>query len=194
MFLEDFDYYTISSNTIMGLSYNLLCEDITPILSDSIEDVDKSKVVIIIAPQKTINEKEADKLYKYVYNGGTLILSSSKNTKTESLLAKFNISLSNIFLGPVPWKNPNVPDSMKLNGPEFKEAWHINIDKDPNTTCYYKFDNYHLVTITEVNSGKFIFIADDKFLLSNNLETEMSANQNNVLFIKELIRDVINND
>lgn len=153
------------------------------------------KMIFISAPAKKISDIEASKLAEYVKNGGILIMTTGWNDRniTNSLLKKFEVELQPIMLGPVPWRYFLLPETFEVEGPDFKEAWPVNILDPQISMPFYVFEDHVLITITKKGDGKFILIGDHRFFIDENLEQEQRGIPGNIEFFRKLISEVIQN-
>ncbi len=185
-----------SQDSILGSIYNLMRAGIPAVVSGDWKANLDSKLLFIISPTIKLTPKRAQELKTYVDGGGILIFAAGYEVRDsyKDLLPHFGVKIKPVLLGPVPWKDPSLPRTMALDGPEFKEAWAIEILDKRNVTPYYRFEGYNLVTITEQGKGKFVFIADGRYFLTENIEDIYSGNKENILFLQRLFEEVLENE
>ena len=103
------------------------------------------------------------------------------------IMKKYEINFGDSFLGPIPWKNPMIPNSnLSLNDkPEFKEAW--NLDYNSNTTSpLFEYEGYVPATCTKTDGGNLYIISDSRFIDDNNLEGEFEGKIGNIKFLENI--------
>lgn len=194
-FGEQLDLSFLSPNSGAGLAYNLMRCGFVPIFSNY--RIIKPGMVFIVAPTKEITTAHVGHLTDFVQKGGILFLAAGWESwdVIKNLLAEFGLGIEPVMLGPVPWRNPNLPKTLETEGPDFKEAWPIEILNPQTTTAYHTFhhesSDYVLVTITKRGEGKFVLIGDRKFFFSDNLEGELTGKPENVRFFRKLLTAVM---
>lgn len=194
-FGEQLDLSLLSPNSGAGLAYNLMRCGFVPVFANC--RIIRPAMVFIVAPTKEITIAHVGYLADLVQRGGILFLAAGWESRdvTKNLLAEFSLGIEPVMLGPVPWRNPNLPKTLETEGPDFKEAWPIEILNPQTTTVYYTFhhesSDYVLVTITKKGEGKFVLISDRKFFFSDNLEGELTGKPENVRFFRRLLAAVM---
>jgi len=180
----------LAKNEISGIGYNAMKLCIPVICSNKNSLREISKFAILINPRTQITKADIAMLDKYMQNGGTVLLFCGKefNIYVKQFLEYYDLSFSNDFLGPLPWKNVNIPITQTIPGAEFKEAWNILYRAD-NTVPYYSYQGMVPVTKTKVKNGFLYFIADSRFISANNIEGEMGGNKQNIEFIQNIYKE-----
>jgi len=190
---ERLDLSVLSPDSGMGLAYNLMRCGLVPIFGcyHKIEP----RAIFISAPSRQIDDAEATKLIEYVENGGVLFLAAGWDDRNvmDTLLKKFEVEIQPIMMGPVPWRYFLLSETLEIEGPDFKEAWPINILNPQTSVPFYKFEEHVLITITKKGDGKFILIGDHRFLIAENLEQEQRGNPANIELFRNLVLEVIQN-
>jgi hypothetical protein len=168
------------------------------------------KIQIFISPVKKFNQNEIQSLDEYLQNGGTVIWSVGYQDKegSQNILDKYGFDLDNIPLGPIQKSETlcrdmpttyhdtttNIDTMACLNNihPKFHEAWPIIIRRDVpparliDTICTGY--NYPVIVSKTIGKGKFILISDHGFLLSENIESENKYSEENILFLKNILK------
>ncbi|MFW0859253.1 MAG: hypothetical protein AAGB97_03600 [Dehalococcoidia bacterium] len=180
---EQMDLAVLSSNSAMGLAYNLMRCGFVPVFG-SYRTIQQPRMIFIAAPTRKITSAEAANLTSYVHNGGILFLAAGWETVhiTNNLLENFELSIQPVMLGPVPWRHPMLPETFAIQKPDFKEAWPIKILNSQTTVPFYTFENYILTSITRKGEGRFVLIGDRRFFIAENLEEERRGNPENIKF------------
>ncbi len=188
-----------TSYSILGFCNTLQRAGLVPIISNNWEENLKSQALFIVAPTKSITDSKIRQLDRYVIEGGTLFLFAGGERKQliNNLLTNFGLEIAPIFLGPVPWKNPMIPETLDASGPEFKEAYAIRVTDPKISLPYYVYDYqeeaYILISVSEKGKGKFVFIADSRYPLGENIEGEFSGHTENVKFLLKLLEETLQN-
>lgn len=184
--LSDFQ---LDSNSITGLGYAIQKKGIQAIADYQGDVAVHTRMNIIINPKRVMNLKEKEELVNYMESGGTVILCGGRESiKSCSVLTQeFGITLDR-FAGPLPWRNPNVAETMDSSGPNFKMAWNQRFNTEI-TEAFYEYRGYVPVTVTQVGKGRLYVISDSDFFFGDNLESEMTGNEYNIEFLYELIEN-----
>ena len=174
-----------------GLSTNLARAGYLPLImrSADTEYIDRAAVLISIAPQKPHSTDQVQRLYRYVYGGGRLILAVGFEERggAEPLLDEFGYTLDSRPLGPVPvlrkTSDPQIIAEMQRH-PQFHEAWGVVGDFDE---VLLQASGLPIVGIKAVGDGKLVLIGDSYFLLDRALESENRWWLGNIRFVQKLL-------
>ena len=177
------------SNSVGGLGYISMTQNQPIFLMDTIYDKKNINKFIIINPCKKIDGALIDEL---LIKGTDVIIISGKeySHNITDIMKKYEIDFSNSFIGPIPWKNPMVPDSNTSylnNKPEFKEAWDLNYNSK-TTSPLFEYNGYVPATCTKTGNGILYIIADSHFLDNNNLEGELEGKINNIRLFESIFK------
>lgn len=194
----DLDLSLLSPKSGAGLAYNLMRNGFVAIFADYCDyyrEIDPA-LIFIVAPTKGMSLSYTATLIDFVERGGILFVSAGWERRglVRHLLAQFDISIQPVMLGPVPWRHPSLLETQEIDSPDFKEAWPIHVLNPENTSVYYAFEEYALVTITKKGTGKLVFIGDSRFFHSDNLEEELRGKPHNVRFFRDLLMTVMKDD
>lgn len=196
---ERFDKELFEQDSITGFMINILRNRhqsgnryLPRMLYDfSEEKIEKSKILILIAPTKLFSNDEVDVIERYALNGGLVILSVGYNDKTASclILERFGFNIQALPLGPVPYVEENPQEHQRE--PRFVDAWPITIENPDNKTrVLYSFkyynENYALAVFKKWGEGGIILFGDSQFFLDKNLESSDVFWPGNILFIRSI--------
>ena len=181
----------LAKNEISGIGYNAMKLQIPVICTNNNYLLNLSQAIVIINPRTKIANTEISFLNEYMGKGKSILLFCGKEFEKyiKDFLKNHEISFSDDFLGPLPWKNINIPETQNIDGPEFKEAWNILYNKD-NTIPYYSYNDMVPITKTKIKNGSLYFIADSRFVSPDNLEGEMKGNKQNIGFIQGIFKNI----
>lgn len=141
---------------------------------------------IIINPCKKVDGVLIDSL---LANGTDVLIMSGRehSHNIADVMRKYEISFSSSFIGPIPWRNPMIPNSdVFLNTqPEFKEAWDLNYNSN-TTSPLFEYNGYVPAICTRTDGGNLYMIADGRFIDNNNLEGEFEGKINNIKLLENI--------
>ncbi|MFC2013851.1 DUF4350 domain-containing protein [Chloroflexota bacterium] len=170
----------------MGLHLNLMRNGYLSFLLKgfSPEKVAGSDLLVLIAPTKPFTRNEVKMLQAYVKNGGRLILTVGWEERSAStlLLEAFNCRLEPVPLGHFKTQVSNTEETAM-----FYEAWPVYSD-DVEAEVLCSYDKYPLISLKDYGKGKFVVVGDSYFLLNKNLEMEDYVYQDNISFLKWLLK------
>jgi len=186
---EKIELSQLSKSSGMGLAYNLMRYGLVPLFGNYKKL--PSKTIFFAAPTERFTHNDIVCLMSKMKQGGSVFLAAGWESEevVTKLLNNLEMRILPVMLGPVPWKNPNIPETMKITGPEFKEAYPIEVSED--LEIYYEFNGYPLVCVKSVGSGSFVLIGDHRYFFSDNLEGEMIYNKENIKFMQQLLHDIL---
>ena len=181
----------LANNEISGLGYNSMKLQMPIICTTNGDILNNGRGIIIMNPRTQISRTEVSKLHEYLTNGNSILVILGKDNEMycKLLFDNYKISIGNEFLGPLPWKFLGDMETQNITGPEFKEAW--NIIYNQNTVPYYSYNDMVPVTKTSVGKGSLYLIADSRFISPENLEGEMTGNENNIRFIQNILKEMV---
>lgn len=186
--MERFSLDQWKGNGYGGLTYNLMRADYIPILnaSEISENINDSKMLVLIAPAKPFKHSEILILDNYVRNGGFLIITSGweESYGSDKLLENFGLSIENIPLG-------KIDSDQNKNNISFTKAWALS-SSDENYNILCEVWNYPIIIFKSIGKGGIFLIGDSEFLLNDNLEGMESYNRQNILFFKQMIEKYTN--
>jgi hypothetical protein len=186
--LNQFNLENYRDDGVAGLTLNLFRNGLLPQLlqkDNSISDIRKGAVAIIIAPNEDYTAKEALEIKEFVEAGGLLILCAGyKSTGPMDLILKsFGLGIGDLPLGSFPWIEEThatggqaivSPENLRRywHKPKFMEAYPVLADGEfrPITWMRYNGVTYNLIIEKRAGRGNVILIGDSRFLLNENLE------------------------
>jgi len=139
----------------------------------------QSQYLFLIAPTLRLRERELRWLADYMAQGGNVILSQgyASPQPSEPLLSYLGFSIRNINLG-----NGDSHASV-----EHKEAWPVFSGANMDTIVIARAFGYPTIVSIPFGKGSFTLIADGRFFLDENLESEKEAHRRNIAFVAQLI-------
>lgn len=185
-FMNGIGASAVNNDSILGLGYISIKNQI-PIMIDNSY---RGKAVFLLNPNKSIPEREQKKLLKYISDGGILVIAIDKKFSPDTIMETLGVNITNQFLGPVPWRYPNIPETMKIEFPDFKYAWNLEILNDNITIPWLTYEDYILVTRTNYGSGLCYVFADRDFFQMSNLEGETTGNPFNIELVNKMFNEI----
>ena len=130
-----------------------------------------AKLILIVAPSRPLDTNGVQDLLSFAERGGHVVISAGyeRLPQISSLLSKVGIQILNIPLGPVPY----LEESDDTSSPRFTAAFPITWAESSTKSLYsvtIDGEEYCLVTHTPIGQGGVTLIADQGFLLNDNLE------------------------
>ncbi|MDR1700566.1 MAG: hypothetical protein LBR68_05175 [Lachnoclostridium sp.] len=172
-------------NSIVGLTYNALKNEVPMVVGNDL----KGKAVFIIHPNRSIPARDQDRILNYIKNGGIVVFAIGKDFASGKIFDELGLELKS-KLGPVPWRYPNIPETMLIDFPDFKQAWEINITKSDITSSWLQYEDYTLISKSKYGNGICYVIADEEFFVIDNIEGETSGNSYNIALLKRLFDEI----
>jgi hypothetical protein len=188
---ERFNLESFTDKSVNGLILNFNRNGYLPIIlrEFSKEKIEKSKILILIAPTQSITTDEVEFLNNYISDGGKIILSTGYSDKeaASNLLNKYDLGIINVPLGPFPYVEEN-PEEYE-NEPRFVDSWPI-IFSENNGQSYFNFTwnvDYHLMVFVKQGKGGLLLIGDSQFLLDKNIESIYDYWPGNIILLKNIL-------
>ena len=185
--MERFNVDLWDQDGLGGISLNLMRNAYLPFMIKEFDSkiILKSRILLIVAPEKPYSYKEIGVIENWVRNGGTAIICSgwSDQNPVRGLLARFNLGIYNIPLGSI--------SSEKAPGISMQSAWPV-YSKEGTAETLCRFLNYPVVIYKTINKGGVILIGDSRYMLNNNVESIPTYNSSNIQFIKMLLDKIKN--
>lgn len=167
-----------------GLAHNLMRNGFLPLLLKRFDraSIRSSTLLVIIAPAKPFRKSETDAMQAFVRDGGTLIICTGweESAGSVGLLRTFGVRISNVPLG-------SVAPAQSPEGTSFCEAWPVRGER-AGAECLCKVWDYPVIIAESYGRGRVIVIGDSSFLLNRNLEGSDYFYQENILFLKDMLR------
>ncbi len=194
--LENFDVGFNTQYTVIGSAYSFYRYGLVPMFTGDEDIILNSNAVAIIAPNKAISKSKQKKINTYMYNGGNVIIATGYDREKNigGLLNEVGVSIDSTNMGPVPWKNSNLPETMDDETPEFKEAYPIICDANEKVNKLYSFNNLDYAVSVAVGEGTCTLLSDSRFFINDNVESEFSGKKGNVDLIGKIVREVVLNE
>jgi hypothetical protein len=186
--LNQFNLENYRDDGVAGLTLNLFRNGFLPQVlqkDNSISDIRKGKVAIIIAPNKDYTAKEALEIKEFVEAGGLLILCAGHKSAgpMDLILKSFGLGIGDLPLGSFPWIEEThatggqaivSPENLRRywHKPKFMEAYPVLADGEYKPIAWMRYNGlaYNLIIQKSVGQGNVILIGDSRFLLNENLE------------------------
>ncbi|MDD2836718.1 MAG: hypothetical protein PHY05_11305, partial [Methanothrix sp.] len=186
--LNQFNLENYRDDGVAGLTLNLFRNGFLPQIlqkDNSISDIRKGSVAIIIAPNKDYTAKEALEIKEFVEAGGLLILCAGHKSAgpMDLILKSFGLGIGELPLGSFPWIEEThatggqaivSPENLKRywHKPKFMEAYPVLADGEYKPIAWMRYNGvaYNLIIQKSVGQGNVILIGDSRFLLNENLE------------------------
>jgi len=193
---ENFDVGFNTQYTAIGTAYSFYRYGLVPMFTDNEEIMLKSGAVAVIAPNKAMSSIKQKKLTEYMNNGGNVILALGYDREKNigNLLHEVGLSMDSTNMGPVPWKNVNLPETMDEEIPEFKEAYPIFCDANVDAAKLYTFSDLDFVVSVTVGNGTCTLLSDSRFFVNDNVEGEFSGKKGNVNLVGRMVSEVVLNE
>lgn len=173
------------SNSVGGVGYISMTQEQPIFLMDTLYNKENINKFIIINPCKKVDSILIDEL---LAKGTDVLIISGKEYSHNiiDIMKKYELSFSS-FIGPIPWKNPMIPNSdiFLNNKPEFKEAWDLDYNSDI-TAPLFEYNGYVPAICTKTDGGNLYMIADSRFIDNNNLEGEFEGKINNIKLLENI--------
>jgi hypothetical protein len=186
--LNQFNLENYRDDGVAGLTLNLFRNGFLPQIlqkDNSISDIHKGKVAIIIAPNEDYTAKEALEIKEFVEAGGLLILCAGHKSSgpMDLILKSFGLGIGDLPLGSFPWIEEThatggqaivSPENLRRywHKPKFMEAYPVLADGEYEPIAWMRYNGvaYNLIIQKSVGQGNVILIGDSRFLLNENLE------------------------
>jgi len=188
---ERFNFELFTEKSVNGLILNLNRNGYLPVFlyEFSKEKIEKSKILILNAPTKSLDTDQIEFLHKYMSKGGIIILATGYPDKeaVSTLLKKYSLDILNIPLGPFPYVEEN-PEEYE-NEPRFVDSWPIIFDESQGQS-FYNFTwyiDYHLMVFVKQAKGGLLLISDSQYLLDKNIESIYDYWPGNIILLKNII-------
>jgi hypothetical protein len=180
-----FDGMSWEDRSIGGIEFNLMRNGYSMRFGDAPHSIDEYKpdLYLLFAPTRPLESSEAERLERYVENGGWVIVSAGWNLSQNvgELLGRFGLSVQNIPLGTA--SAFAFSDSLKM-----VDAYPIKGDGENIETLATCF-GYPTAKAARRGKGGLVAIGDSQFFYNKNLEgQEEMVVLENVYFIRELLR------
>ncbi|MDD4448234.1 MAG: hypothetical protein PHN61_11235 [Methanothrix sp.] len=186
--LNQFNLENYRDDGVAGLTLNLFRNGFLPQIlqnDNSISDIRKGTVAIIIAPNKDYTAKDALEIKEFVKAGGLLILCAGHKSAgpMDLILKSFGLGIGDLPLGSFPWIEEThatggqaivSPENLRRywHKPKFMEAYPVLADGEYKPIAWMRYNGvaYNLIIQKSVGQGNVILIGDSRFLLNENLE------------------------
>jgi hypothetical protein len=186
--LNQFNLENYRDDGVAGLTLNLFRNGFLPQIlqnDNSISDIRKGTVAIIIAPNEDYTAKEALEIKEFVEAGGLLILCAGHKSAgpMDLILKSFGLGIGDLPLGSFPWIEEThatggqaivSPENLRRywHKPKFMEAYPVQADGEYKPIAWMRYNGvaYNLIIQKSVGQGNVILIGDSRFLLNENLE------------------------
>lgn len=169
------------SDGTWALSYHLMRNGYLPLVVKefSAELLQKSSAAIFIAPAKSLNQRELEIVDGYMKAGGVTVwaFGLEEKEKVENLMARYQISVDNTPLGPIPTDQTSA-------GVRFQKAWPIEMRAGILVDTVCSGWEYPVILSQRVGNGQLTVIGDPGFLLSETLESNHKIPGSNDLFLR----------
>lgn len=169
---------------IGGLKSTIIRSGILPYMIDNsnIKEASHLDYLIILGSKGKISKRQAGKIFRYVSQGGRLILACGYEHRNQSiaLLKLLGIDIENI---PLSFLSGN-DTSIQVR---FLSAWPIKnvANREMNILCT-ALNQYPVVVLLTVGKGKVCIIGDSYFFENRNLESNNMFLKNNIDFAKSI--------
>ncbi len=186
--LNQFNLENYRDDGVAGLTLNLFRNGFLPQIlqkDNSISDIHKGSVAIIIAPNEDYTAKDALEIKEFVEAGGLLILCAGHKSAgpMDLILKSFGLGIGDLPLGSFPWIEEThatggqaivSQENLKRywHKPKFMEAYPVQADGEYKPIAWMRYNGvaYNLIIQKNVGQGNVILIGDSRFLLNENLE------------------------
>ncbi|MBR3470016.1 MAG: hypothetical protein IKH28_10030 [Lachnospiraceae bacterium] len=193
---ENFDVNFGTQYSAVGAAYSFYRYGLVPIFTSNSEILFRSNTIAIIAPNNGMSSRYQKKLIDYVNNGGNVLfaLGNERGKNVDGALNQLGLAMDKTNMGPVPWKNVNLPETMDEEIPEFKEAYPIAYDQRAEAKKLYSFNDCDFVVSVAAGKGTCTLLSDSRFFINDNVEGEFSGKQGNVNLVGRIVREVLLNE
>ncbi len=141
--------------------------------------------MFFVAPERSL-EGEVEYLMKYMERGGHIVLAQGYGGRRAS---KAILEPLGLAIEPQPLGGGDTNETVV-----HKEASPISITSKIQTQVLASAFDHPTIVVRRVGLGSFTLIADAKFLLDNNLESERGGNPKNIDFVRRLVEVVRSGD
>jgi len=191
MYISDSFFNNINAcathdNSIVGLAYNAIKSGIPAMIGSDLT----GGAMFIINPNRNMSQNEQREILSYIRNGGIVVGAMDRAFAPHEMLNYLGVNITTDFLGPVPWRYPMMPETMRIDFPDFKRAWRLEVTNDSRASSWLDFNGDTLITRSIYGNGLFYFIADENFLDMVNIEEERTGNMRNIALLKELFNEI----
>ncbi|UCF06884.1 MAG: hypothetical protein JSV33_07645 [bacterium] len=179
---ERFDQLTWYDDCTGGLQYNLMRAGYFPLLTQRFnpEQIERSDIVVIIAPVKPFTEGESEVLDRFMEGGGWILYTCGAEERGGShrYLGRHGLEVLDIPL-------TNFTATIDTFDVRVNEGWVVEVT---NGDAEVMAEQYGYPFIVRVRKGRggMIFIADSSFLLNRNLEGMETYYAGNIDFLRWL--------
>jgi hypothetical protein len=172
----------IKENSIASFILNLYREGFFPVVVTRPwpEQLAEARLCTLIAPARPIGAGDADRLLRWVEDGGRLFVAAGFEDRAgvDALLGALGIAIHPVPLGASFAVWPGKPYQ-----PTFWSAWEVS-GGEPLVTI----EGRNVVVEVERGRGRVLFVADSEHFRNKNLEHEDDAVPHNAAFLRDLLQ------
>jgi hypothetical protein len=179
----DVNLELFSERSLGGLANCLARAGITPVpaLERSRWNRD-APFLFLINPTETVGAQGVKWLFDYMTEGGNVVLSKGHASPqpVDPILSELSLGID-----PVPLGGGDSTSALA-----HKEAWALSLAGAESTEVRSRAFGYPTVATRRIGAGTLTLIADGRFVMDENLESEWRGDPVNINFIINLIRDL----
>ncbi|MBI2876153.1 MAG: hypothetical protein HYY20_04665 [Candidatus Tectomicrobia bacterium] len=180
--LGRFHMYGFEAGSALGFFYNLMRNDYLAFLAPALDEASlrDARLIVLIAPARPFSAAEAERLSRWVREGGTLLMSVGWEEREPvlPLLRAWGIELDALPLGPAAasWGPTQV---------YFYKAWGVRAE---GAEVLLRYEGIPLVIHKTFGRGNLLVIGDSSFLLGEQLEGREVYQESKILFLRDILQ------
>jgi hypothetical protein len=150
-----------------------------------------ARAVAIVAPTRTLEERETEDLLGFVRAGGTVILAANGEPSSclRPFLSRLGVEIDSRHMGPIPDESRQIERE-----PRFVDASRIHLTPGHEARALYAYGEDVLAVALPEGRGQVLVVGDGRFFSSRNVEGIWGWWSGNVRFLLDIFATYCDGD